>query len=57
MIASDLANDLNDCFCVNINIWTKSTYFIADSEPLDWNIDHTIDLLSGTQERQLIAVS
>lgn len=57
MIASDLANDLNDCFCVNINIWTKSTYFIADAEPLDWNIDHTIDLLSGTQERQLIAVS
>lgn len=29
MIANDLTNDLNDCFLVNINIWTKSTYFVV----------------------------
>lgn len=57
MIANDLTNDLNDCFCVNIKIWTKSIYFIADSEPVDCDIDLTIDLLSGTKERYLIAVS
>lgn len=57
MIANDLTKDLNDCFHVNIKIWRKSIYFIADSEPVDCDIDHTIDLLSGMKGRHVIAVS
>ena len=50
MITSDRTNDLNDCICVNPSIQAKSTYFVAESEPVDCDIDQRIDFLSAPKK-------